>query len=291
MLMSKKDTTPPDENKLVAERREKLGNIRLKEPAYPNQFRRSDYAGALQEEFSDKSREELENLHHKVSVAGRIMTKRGPFMVLQDVSGQIQIYLDKAKQETIRERYGHWDVGDLVGVRGLLHRSGRGDLYVNIEEHDLLTKSLRPLPEKFHGLADQELRYRQRYVDLIVNQESRRVFRLRSQVIDFIRHYLNQRDFMEVETPMMQVIPGGATARPFVTYHNALDQQMYMRVAPELYLKRLVVGGFEKVFEINRSFRNEGLSTRHNPEFTMLEFYEAYADYRDLMNLTGKYAA
>ncbi len=284
--MSKEQAQPVDENKLIAERRNKLAAIREKGQAFPNEFRREDFANKLQEEFAEQTKEELETLGHQTSVAGRIMAKRGPFMVLQDVSGTIQLYADKTTQKAIRDRWGHWDVGDLVGVRGTLHRSGRGDLYVNLEEYDLLTKSLRPLPEKFHGLADQEIRYRQRYVDLIVNEESRNVFRLRSKIVDFIRHYLNQRDFMEVETPMMQLIPGGATARPFETFHNALDQPMFLRVAPELYLKRLVVGGFERVFEINRNFRNEGLSTRHNPEFTMLEFYQAYADYRDLMDLT-----
>jgi lysyl-tRNA synthetase class 2 len=202
------------------------------------------------------------------------------------MSGRIQLYADKSVQADIAERWGHWDIGDLVGARGTLHKSGRGDLYVMLEEYELLTKSLRPLPEKYHGLADREQRYRQRYVDLIINEESRRVFQRRSKIIAFVRQYLDELGFMEVETPMMQVIPGGATARPFVTYHNTLDQEMFLRVAPELYLKRLVVGGFEKVYEINRSFRNEGLSTRHNPEFTMLEFYQAYADYRDLMDLT-----
>jgi len=284
--MSKDETTTSDENRLIAERRGKLAQMREKGEVYPNTFRRADFARQLQERFSDFDKQALEGENYVASVAGRVMAKRGPFMVLQDVTGRIQLYADKTVQTDIRERWGHLDVGDLVGVCGRLHRSGRGDLYVNMEEYELLTKALRPLPEKFHGLADQELRYRQRYVDLIVNEDSRRVFQTRSKIIDFIRHYLNQRDFMEVETPMMQVIPGGATARPFVTHHHALDQQMYMRVAPELYLKRLVVGGFEKVFEINRSFRNEGLSTRHNPEFTMLEFYEAYADYRDLMDLT-----
>jgi lysyl-tRNA synthetase class 2 len=285
--MSKDDKLlSEEENKLIAQRRSKLAEIRAKGLAFPNSFRRSNFAAKLQEMFSDKTSEELESLGQVVSVAGRIMAKRGPFMVLQDVSGQVQLYADKQVQKDIKDQYGQWDVGDLVGVRGPLHKSGRGDLYVNLEQYELLAKSLRPLPEKFHGLADQEIRYRQRYVDLIVNEESRRVFQLRSKIIRFIREYMNELSFMEVETPMMQIIPGGATARPFVTHHHALDQQMYMRIAPELYLKRLVVGGFEKVFEINRSFRNEGLSTRHNPEFTMLEFYEAYADYHDLMDLT-----
>ena len=178
------------------------------------------------------------------------------------------------------------DLGDIVGITGVLHKSGKGDLYVQMDEYLLLTKALRPLPDKFHGLADQEMRYRQRYVDLIVNPDVRNTFRIRSKVVDFIRRYLNDADYLEVETPMLQVIPGGAVARPFVTHHNALDIDMYLRIAPELYLKRLVVGGFERVYEINRNFRNEGLSTRHNPEFTMLEFYQAYADFNDLMNLT-----
>ncbi|MGQ9425876.1 lysine--tRNA ligase [Gilvimarinus sp. F26214L] len=275
-----------EENKLIAERREKLAALREKGDAFPNAFRREDYAQRLQHQFGDHDKEELAHLNQVVSVAGRIMAKRGPFMVLQDMTGQIQLYADKAAQKTIKERWGVWDIGDIVGVRGALHKSGKGDLYVNLEDYDLLVKSLRPLPEKYHGLQNTEQRYRQRYVDLIINPEVRRVFQIRSRTIDFIRHYLNQHDFMEVETPMMQMIPGGATARPFVTHHHSLDQEMYLRIAPELYLKRLVVGGFEKVFEINRNFRNEGLSTRHNPEFTMLEFYQAFADYRDLIDLT-----
>lgn len=284
--MSNHDQKPHDENQLIAERRSKLAAIRARGKAFPNDFRRNDFAQKLQDKFAEKTKEELETLNHQVSVAGRVMAKRGPFMVLQDMSGRVQLYADKTTQNDIKEKWGQWDVGDLVGVNGTLHKSGKGDLYVNLENYDLLTKSLRPLPEKYHGLADQEQRYRQRYVDLIVNEDSRNVFVQRSKILDFIRHYLNQHDFMEVETPMMHMIPGGATARPFITHHNSLDQQMFLRVAPELYLKRLVVGGFERVFEINRSFRNEGLSTRHNPEFTMLEFYQAYADYRDLMDLT-----
>ncbi len=275
-----------DENKLIAERRARLAALRERGQAFPNGFRRDDLALKLEEDFGTRTKEELEALDHKVSVAGRIMARRGPFMVLQDMSGRIQLYADKSVQADIAERWGHWDIGDLVGARGTLHKSGRGDLYVMLEDYALLTKSLRPLPEKYHGLADREQRYRQRYVDLIINEESRRVFQRRSKIIAFVRQYLDALGFMEVETPMMQVIPGGATARPFVTYHNTLEQEMFLRVAPELYLKRLVVGGFEKVYEINRSFRNEGLSTRHNPEFTMLEFYQAYADYRDLMDLT-----
>ena len=275
-----------EENKLIAERRAKLDEIRKKGPAFPNDFRRENLAIELQQEFGEKGKEELEALDNKVAVAGRIMAKRGPFLVIQDMSGRIQLYSDKTAQNTIKEKWGQWDIGDIVGAKGALHKSGKGDLYVNMEEYQLLTKALRPLPDKYHGLADQELRYRQRYVDLVVNPEIRDVFRLRSKIVEFIRNYLNKADFMEVETPMLQVIPGGATAKPFVTHHNALDIEMFMRIAPELYLKRLVVGGFEKVYEINRNFRNEGLSTRHNPEFTMLEFYQAYADYNDLMELT-----
>ncbi|MDF2185061.1 lysine--tRNA ligase [Grimontia hollisae] len=277
-----------DENKLIAERRAKLNHIRqrCKANGHPNDFRREHKAADLQAEFGDKSKEELEAQDHKVSIAGRIMAKRGPFLALQDVSGRIQAYASKDVQKELKEQYQGLDIGDIIGVKGALHKSGKGDLYVNMEEYQLLTKALRPLPEKFHGLTDQELRYRQRYVDLIVNEDSRNTFKVRSKLISAIRRYMESKDFMEVETPMMQVIPGGAAARPFITHHNALDQQMFLRIAPELYLKRLVVGGFERVFEINRNFRNEGLSPRHNPEFTMIEFYMAYADYNDLIDLT-----
>lgn len=276
-----------DENKLIAERRQKLAAMRQSGKAFPNDFRRSDYAGDLQKQFEAHDKAQLEELGHEVAVAGRVMRQRGPFMVLQDVSGQIQLYVDRKglDPDTLAE-IKTWDIGDIVGARGLVHRSGKGDLYVNMQQASLLTKSLRPLPDKFHGLSDQEMRYRQRYVDLIVNDASRRVFEIRSKTVEAIRQFMLARDFLEVETPMMQVIPGGATARPFITHHNSLDQDMYLRIAPELYLKRLVVGGFERVFEINRNFRNEGLSSRHNPEFTMLEFYWAYADYRELMDLT-----
>ena len=217
-----------------------------------------------------------------MAVAGRLMLDRKAFKVLQDMSGRIQIYASKDVQKDTK----HWDLGDIVGVRGKLCKSGKGDLYVMMDDYRLLTKALRPLPEKHKGLTDTEARYRQRYVDLIVNDDSRRAFQIRSQVVAGIRNYLVAQGFIEAETPMLQVIPGGATARPFITHHNSLDLDMYLRIAPELYLKRLVVGGFEKVFEINRNFRNEGLSTRHNPEFTMLEFYQAYAGYQDLMDLT-----
>lgn len=289
VLFNRKNMTEQnqqDENRLIAERREKLDLIREKGNAFPNDWNPEHKAEELQAAHSEKSKEELESLDMKVSVAGRIMAKRGPFLVLQDVSGRIQAYADKSVQNDIKERWGQWDIGDIVGVSGALHKSGKGDLYVNAERYSLLTKSLRPLPEKHAGLTDTEIRYRQRYVDLIVNPEVQSTFKLRSQVIASIRNFLNAREFMEVETPMLQVIPGGAVARPFITHHNALDQDMYLRIAPELYLKRLVVGGFERVYEINRNFRNEGLSTRHNPEFTMLEFYQAYATYKDLMNLT-----
>ncbi|MDZ7782365.1 MAG: lysine--tRNA ligase [Halioglobus sp.] len=276
-----------DENKLVAERRAKLAVLREGGVAFPNDFRRSAMAADLQRDYGAASKEELEAAGHEFAVAGRLIRDRGAFLLIQDGSDVIQLYVNrKALGAQVLEAIKGWDLGDIVAARGPLHKSGKGDLYINMEEARLLTKALRPLPDKYHGLADQEQRYRQRYVDLIANPDSRQVFRTRSQIIRFIRDYMIARDFMEVETPMMQVIPGGATARPFVTHHNALDLDMYLRVAPELYLKRLVVGGFERVFEINRSFRNEGLSTRHNPEFTMLEYYWAYADYKDAMNLT-----
>ncbi|AWB67981.1 lysine--tRNA ligase [Saccharobesus litoralis] len=277
-----------DENKLIAERRAKLDAIRENCDAngHPNKWRREDYAADLQAAHGEKDKAQLEEEATVVSIAGRVMAKRGPFLALQDMSGRIQAYADKQTQKDIKAKYGQLDIGDIIGVKGELHKSGKGDLYVNMTEYELLTKSLRPLPEKYHGLADQEMKYRQRYVDLMINQQTRDVFQIRSKIISGIRNYLTERRFMEVETPMLQVIPGGATARPFVTHHNALDIDMYLRIAPELYLKRLVVGGFDRVFEINRNFRNEGLSTRHNPEFTMIEFYQAYADYNDLMDLT-----
>ncbi len=277
-----------DENKLIAERRAKLEQLRQNcaSNGFPNQFRREFYSQELQKEFGEHDKEALESLDKTVSIAGRILAKRGPFLLLQDMTGRIQAYADKDTQKDIKARYGSLDIGDIIGVKGPLHKSGKGDLYVNMTEFQLLTKSLRPLPEKFHGLADQETKYRQRYVDLITNPATRETFQIRSKIVNGIRNYLSQRNFMEVETPMLQVIPGGASAKPFMTHHNALDIGMYLRIAPELYLKRLVVGGFERVFEINRNFRNEGLSTRHNPEFTMLEFYQAYADYHDLMDLT-----
>lgn len=280
-------TSEHDDNKLIALRREKLSHIRKLRQAYPNNFRRDSYAQELQDKYADKSKQQLTELDIVVSIAGRIMARRGPFFVLQDMSGRIQAYLDrKVLDENQLVEIDSWDIGDIIGVSGPVSKSGKGDLYVKTNIITLLTKSLRPLPEKFHGLTDQEQRYRMRYVDLMMNPSSRETFLLRSKIIAFIRDYLSQHDFLEVETPMMQAIPGGATAKPFETHHHALDMQLFLRIAPELYLKRLVVGGFERVFEINRNFRNEGLSTRHNPEFTMLEFYEAYADYHVLMDRT-----
>ena len=271
-----------DENRLIAERRVKLNEWRESGDAFPNHFRRDSLAADLQKTYGELSKEELEEKQIQVAVAGRLMLDRKAFKVLQDMSGRIQIFAPKPVQKDTK----HWDLGDVVGVRGTLCKSGMGDLYVMMDEYLLLTKSLRPLPEKHKGLTDTESRYRQRYVDLIVNEDSRRTFQIRSRMVAGIRNYLVRHGFVEAETPMLQVIPGGATARPFITHHNSLDLDMYLRIAPELYLKRLVVGGFERVFEINRNFRNEGLSTRHNPEFTMLEFYQAYADHNDLMNLT-----
>ena len=282
-----------DENKLIAQRREKLHQIRERGVAFPNDFRRNVVAGELHAEYGEKSAEELEELSVRVKVAGRLMSRRimgkASFCHVQDMSGRIQVFLqrDALPEGVYNEQFKkEWDVGDIVGAEGALFKTKTGELSVRADDVRLLTKSLRPLPEKFHGLTDQEQRYRQRYLDLIMNDASRETFRVRTQVVQYIRNYLNGRGFLEVETPMMQVIPGGASARPFITYHNALDMDLFLRIAPELYLKRLVVGGFERVYEINRNFRNEGLSTRHNPEFTMLEFYEAYADYNDLMDLT-----
>ncbi|WP_261843952.1 lysine--tRNA ligase [Aliamphritea ceti] len=276
------NTQQQDENRLIAERREKLNGLREAGQAFPNAFRRDSYAQDLQDTYGEKSKEELEEMAITVSIAGRVMLNRGAFGVVQDMTGRIQFYVNKEARPFAKSL----DLGDIIGVTGILHKSGKGDLYVDLGEYQLLTKSLRPLPDKHKGLQDTEMRYRQRYVDLITNDTSRRVFEIRAKIVSGIRNYLTERRYVEAETPMLQVIPGGATARPFVTHHNALDRDMFLRIAPELYLKRLVVGGFERVFEINRNFRNEGLSTRHNPEFTMLEFYQAYADYNDLMDLT-----
>jgi lysyl-tRNA synthetase, class II len=281
-----------DDNDILRVRRDKLARWRAGGGAYPNDFRRDAMAAELHERCRDHDKAALESEAQRVAVAGRVMLRRvmgkASFITLQDGSGQIQCYLrrDDLGDDAYAEFDALWDIGDIVGVRGTLMRTNKGELTVQASHAVLLAKDLRPLPEKFHGLADQETKYRQRYLDLIMNPESRRVFETRARVVSFIRAFFEQRGFMEVETPMMQLIPGGAAARPFITHHNALDLDLYMRVAPELYLKRLTVGGFERVFEINRNFRNEGLSTRHNPEFTMLEFYWAYADYRDLIALT-----
>jgi lysyl-tRNA synthetase class 2 len=281
-----------DENKLIAQRREKLQQMRENGNAFPNDFRRNSMAGELHAEYGEKSGEALEALGLRIKLAGRMMSRRimgkASFAHLQDMSGRMQLFVqrDALDEGVYNSQFKKWDIGDIIGAEGLLFKTKTGELSVKVDSLRLLTKALRPLPEKFHGLSDQEIRYRQRYVDLIMNEASRNTFQLRTRIVQFIRNFLDQRGFLEVETPMMQVIPGGATARPFATRHNALDMDMFLRIAPELYLKRLVVGGFERVYEINRNFRNEGLSTRHNPEFTMLEFYEAYADYNDLMDLT-----
>ncbi len=284
-------TDNQDEHRLIAERRAKLAALRERGIAFPNDFRRNVVAGELHAEYGDKDNEELEASPQRVRIAGRLMAKRvmgkASFAQLQDMAGRIQLFLQRdSLPEGRYQQFKSWDIGDILGAEGTLFKTKTGELTVKVEDVRLLTKSLRPLPDKFHGLTDQEARYRQRYLDLIMNDVTRRTFQMRTRIVQYIREFLNARDYMEVETPMMQMIPGGATARPFITHHHALDMQLFLRIAPELYLKRLVVGGIEKVYEINRNFRNEGLSTRHNPEFTMLEFYEAYADYRDLMDLT-----
>jgi lysyl-tRNA synthetase class 2 len=286
------DSAPAvDEGRIIAERRGKLAALRTAGNAYPNDFRRDALAADLHAAYGARDNAELEPATIRVAVAGRMMLKRvmgrACFATLQDMSGRIQLYvtLDGVGAAAL-EAFKHWDLGDIVGASGTLFRTKTGELSIRCDSVRLLAKALRPLPEKFHGMTDQEQRYRQRYVDLITNPASRDVFVKRSMAVQAIREFFVARGFLEVETPMMQPIPGGAAARPFVTHHNALDMELYLRIAPELYLKRLVVGGFEKVFEINRNFRNEGISTRHNPEFTMLEFYQAYADYRDLMDLT-----
>ncbi|WLD56923.1 lysine--tRNA ligase [Salinispirillum sp. LH 10-3-1] len=276
-----------EHNRIVTQRLEKLNVLKAQGNAYPSDFRREQYAADLQAQYGDKTKEELAELNIEVSVAGRIMLNRGAFMVMQDMTGRIQLYVNRKElAPEVLDGLKKWDMGDIVGARGTLQKSGKGDLYVDMQTPRLLNKTMQPLPEKHKGLADQEMKYRQRYVDLIVNEDTRRTFAIRAKMIEVIRRYLGERRFIEAETPMLQVIPGGASARPFTTHHNAMDIDMYLRIAPELYLKRLVVGGFERVFEINRNFRNEGVSTRHNPEFTMLEFYQAYADYNDLMDLT-----
>ena len=279
-----------DENQAIAERRAKLTALRAQGNAFPNDFRRDALAADLHAEHGAKSNEVLELANLSVAVAGRMMLKRvmgrASFATIQDSSGRIQLYITADAVGSVHDAFKHWDLGDIVGANGRLFKTKTGELSVKVTNVRLLAKALRSLPEKFHGLMDQEQRYRQRHVDLITNPESRDVFKKRSQIVQVIREFFVARGFLEVETPMMHAIPGGAAARPFKTHHNALDRELYLRVAPELYLKKLVVGGFERVFEINRNFRNEGISTRHNPEFTMLEFYEAYRDYHYLMDLT-----
>ncbi|MEO6929052.1 MAG: lysine--tRNA ligase [Casimicrobiaceae bacterium] len=284
-------TPAADENQVFAERRAKLAALRALGPAYPNDFRRDALAADLHGRFDSLANEALEPLAQRAAVAGRMMLKRvmgkACFATLQDMSGRIQLYvtLDNVGAEVL-DAFKHWDLGDILGATGTLFRTKAGELTLRCDSVRLLSKALRPLPEKFHGLSDQEQKYRQRHLDLITNPSSRDVFVRRSQIVQAVREFFVARGYLEVETPMMHPIPGGAAARPFITHHNALDMQLYLRIAPELYLKRLVVGGLEKVFEINRNFRNEGISTRHNPEFTMLEFYEAYRDYHYLMDLT-----
>lgn len=281
-----------DENDIISNRREKLDRWRALGAAYRNDFRRQALAAELHEQFADDDKATLQAAAIKSAVSGRVMLRRvmgkASFVTLQDVSGRIQCYIrqDEVGARAYAQFKDLWDIGDIVGISGQLMRTNHGELTLQAQEIVLLNKTVRPLPEKYHGLADQETKYRQRYLDLIMSDESRRVFRIRSAVVSAVREFFLDRDFMEVETPMMHVIPGGASARPFTTHHNTLDLDLYLRVAPELFLKRLTVGGFERVFEINRNFRNEGLSTRHNPEFTMLEFYWAYRDFEDLIELT-----
>ena len=281
--------TDNDENHLIAERRGKLARLRERGKPFPNDFRRNALAADLATAYGDKAAEALEADPISVSVAGRMHAKRvmgkASFAKLEDSSGAIQLFLQRTVLGDVYDDFKTWDVGDVVGAQGVLFRTKTGELSVRVEQIVLLTKSLRPLPDKWHGIADTELRYRRRYVDLIMNEGSRRVFETRSRIVRYLRAFLDMRGFLEVETPMLHPIPGGAAARPFKTHHNALDVQMFMRIAPELYLKRLTVGGFERVYEINRNFRNEGVSTQHNPEFTMLELYQAYADYLDLMEM------
>jgi lysyl-tRNA synthetase class 2 len=286
-----------DENSIIAERRAKLDAIRAQGVAFPNDFRPQHKAADLQAQYSEMSREELEEKNIEVVVAGRMMLKceagkKAAFATLQDASGlkadgRIQIYVTADKTgETEMEAFRRYDLGDILGIEGTLFKTKTDELTVKVTKLRLLTKSLRPLPDKFHGLANQETKYRQRYVDLIMSEDTRRTFKARTAAMSSIRSFMSDNGFMEVETPMLHVIPGGASAKPFITHHNALDMEMYLRIAPELYLKRLVVGGFDRVFEVNRNFRNEGVSPRHNPEFTMMEFYAAYVDYKWLMDFT-----
>jgi lysyl-tRNA synthetase class 2 len=290
--MSEQEHNPlQDTNQIIEERRAKLAALRQAGIAFPNDFRRNNLASDLHEKYGNQSNDILEENPISVEVAGRMMLKRvmgkASFATIQDMSGHIQLYItNDIAGESTHAAFKHYDLGDILGAQGTLFITRTGELSVRVTSLRLLTKSLRPLPEKFHGLTDQEQKYRQRYLDLISNEDTRKVFVARSKIIQSIRDFFVVRGYLEVETPMMHPIPGGAAARPFVTHHNALDMDLYLRIAPELYLKRLIVGGMEKVFEINRSFRNEGISIRHNPEFTMLEFYEAYQDHIYLMDLT-----
>jgi len=293
--MSEEQQNPEDvqqqEQEQIAQRRAKLTELREKGNPFPCDFRRNVVNGELHAEYAGLENEVLEAEAITVQIAGRVMTRRmmgkASFVHVQDMSGKMQVYVQRDVIGVDEyQAFKRWDIGDIIGIEGKLFKTKTGELSVRADSIRLLTKALRPLPEKYHGVTDQEIRYRQRYLDLIMNEPTRDTFKIRTRIVSYIRNFLIERDFLEVETPMMQVVPGGATARPFETYHNALDIDLYLRIAPELYLKRLVVGGFERVFEINRNFRNEGLSTRHNPEFTMLEFYQAYADYHDLMDLS-----
>ena len=284
---------PPlqDENHVIAERREKLKAIRAAGVAFPNDFKPEHFAADLHQQYGALENEALEGKAVTVKVAGRMMLKRvmgkASFATVQDRSGRVQLFISKDNiGEEIYESFKHWDLGDIVAAVGVVFKTKTGELSIKVSELRLLTKSLRPLPEKFHGLADQEIKYRQRYVDMIVSEETRNTFKARSKIVSAIRNFMVENEFLEVETPMLHPIPGGASAKPFVTHHNALDMQMTLRIAPELYLKRLIVGGFERVFEVNRNFRNEGVSVRHNPEFTMMEFYATYTDYKWLMDYT-----
>lgn len=282
-----------EENEQMAQRKAKLAKLRENGKAYPNHFHRDVLANQLHERYESFTEEQLESNPIEVKLAGRMMTRRimgkASFAHIQDMSGRMQLYIARDNlPEGVYADFKTWDLGDIIAAKGYIFKTKTGELSVKVSELYLMTKALRPLPDKFHGLSDQEQRFRQRYVDLIVNEQPRKVFETRFKIVKALRNFFDQEGFLEVETPMMHSEPGGAAARPFKTHHNALDMELFLRVAPELYLKRLVVGGFEKVFEINRNFRNEGVSTRHNPEFTMIEFYQAYATYTDLMNLTEK---
>ncbi|TAN27821.1 MAG: lysine--tRNA ligase [Castellaniella sp.] len=290
-MTAQNDSQAPDENRLIAERRGKLDALRAAGPAYPNDFRPDSHAATLHQDCGTLDDDALQALNRHAKVAGRMVLKRvmgrASFATLQDTSGRLQLYLDRSVLgDEAYAAFKSWDIGDIIGAEGEVFKTHKGELSLRVQSLRLLAKSLRPLPDKFHGMADQELRYRRRYVDLIVSEETRQTFLARSRIVATIRQFMSDANFLEVETPMLHPIPGGASAKPFITHHNALDMDMYLRIAPELYLKRLIVGGFERVFEINRNFRNEGVSPRHNPEFTMMEFYAAYTDYQWLMDYT-----